>query len=89
MILKIIFPIEKVLGFPNGWDTLNIFASHSFGGVPRKDFLRLYKESKNRRIASDEYTLVEYGSLEPTNEQFKERFKRAEKIKKNGLEKFA
>jgi hypothetical protein len=81
-ILGLFLPIEKVLKIPHGCDTLNIFAPYSFGGVPKKDFLRLYKESKTRKITSNEYTQVEYGSLRPDKEQVAEKYKRSHCIKK-------
>ena len=74
--------IEKVINIPIGWDTLNIFAPYSFGGTPRKDFLRLYKESKIRKITTDEYHEVEYGSKRPIKEQITKKYERADFIKK-------
>jgi hypothetical protein len=81
-ILRIFLPTEKVLNFPHGWDTLNIFAPYSFGGVPRKEFLRLYNESMSRKISSNEYVIAEYGSLNPNQQQFMKKYERSECIKK-------
>lgn len=81
-ILGLLFPIDKVLNFQHGWDTLNIFAPYSFGGVPKKDFLRLHEESKKRKISSNEYTKVEYGSLYPGKKQVREKYERSQCMKK-------
>ncbi len=81
-LLGIILPIEKVLNIPHGWDTLNIFAPYSFAGVPRRDFLRLYKESKFRKISNNEYIVAEYGSSTPNQEQFTKKYERSQCIKK-------
>lgn len=81
-VLNLFLPIEKVLNFPHGWDTLNILLPYSFGGVPRKDFLKLYRESKKRKITSQEYIIVEYGDKNPNKEQVFKKYERSQCIKK-------
>ena len=67
--LWIFFP-KKILYFEHGWDTLHPFSVFSFGGVTKKDFLALYKKMKNgEKISSNEYHLVEEGSLKYTRQK--------------------
>ena len=81
--LKFLY-IQKVLMFINGWDTLNPFAPHSYGGVPRKKFLVLYRKKRNSiEITQDEYNRAKWGSLNPTKEQFSKVFEIQDEIRKN------
>ncbi|MEI6673209.1 MAG: hypothetical protein WCL02_08085 [bacterium] len=48
----------RVLYIPIGWDTLYPLAPYSEGGIPRKDFLELYRKGK---ITTEEYHEKEYG----------------------------
>lgn len=51
-----LFTVEKELTYTGGYDKLRAFASHSREGIPRKEFLGLYKRQENYFIISrDEY----------------------------------
>lgn len=75
---------EKVLSFPIGWDTLHPCAPYSYGGVPRKKFLVLYRRVKNGlEISTEDYHRAEYGTLKPGRKQFLEACERKRVIRKH------
>ena len=76
LFIQFVFP-RKILYFTGGWDTLHPFAAYSYGGVPRKKFLVLYrKKKKGIEISRDDYTCAEYGSLTPSQVEINLKFKR-------------
>ena len=61
---------QKTLNLVHGWDTLHPFSKYSYGGVPRKDFLILYKKMKNGiRVYSNDCDFIKYGTLNPSAKQ--------------------
>lgn len=80
LIIKNLIP-EKVLGFNIGWDTLPHFSPYSYGGISRKNFLKLRKRMLDgEKITHDELTMTEYGSSNPTKEQWQKTFKRKDLV---------
>lgn len=81
LLLRWFFP-KKVLNFKTGWDTLHPFAPFSYGGIPRKKFLVLYRRmNRGLKISSDDYHRAQNGSSNPTLEQFTQSYERRERMK--------
>lgn len=65
-ILKIL-RCGRVVNISIGWDTLYPLAPCSEGGMPRKDFLELYRKEK---VTKEEYLEKKFGNWEEENNHF-------------------
>jgi hypothetical protein len=75
----VLFPWVRVINFPIGWDTLHPLAPYSYGGTPRKEFLRLYYQKGV--IATVQNTTARYGDENFTRETWLQVSDRSECIR--------
>ena len=54
---------DLILLVPNGSDYMHPFAPSSFDGIPRKEFLKLYKKQKNgKKISLSDHYSAKYSN---------------------------
>lgn len=53
---------DLVLTFKIGWDGMHPWAAYSWGGIPRKDFMRFYRQRKAGEVPdTDDIIYAPYG----------------------------